>query len=682
MAYDLGRRLGKLEAAHAGAANARTKTAQALTLEAQGYEAWLKTLASRTFTAPLAFFHHELWQWYWSVRLKILRDEPLSSDELSFLAVWFRGGGKSSNVEWACIAEGALVGDGFVMYVCDTEKQAKKHVQSIRDRLDSPEIVRYYPGLANPRVDRHGVQVGWRQDYLATASGWGIIPVGLDQGIRGGRQRDMRFSMIVLDDIDSHEDTPAAVEKKLELIARSILPAGTSDTLVLFPQNLIHENSVLSQILTRRSDVLSERSVSGPVKAFGELELELDESAEGRKWRIQSCVPTWAGLDVEDARKFLGKFGRKAFLSEYQHDFGAEREEKVLPHYNDTVHVITWEEFARMFGGARRIPERWNKYVFNDWARTKTAYHANVAGKVTVSSQNEPLPGFVFAYDMMSFDAGTLAETVALRLLKSISPTVDGTPSGRGWEDLMKSELSRAGLEGYVTDATELIRARREALARVFPRHVQPLLQRGNYRKFAMSHEADDVRSVYRQAFGLPFVGVNPGKSGGIEWLNHYMQVDAEARHPFRPEERGFTRFFLIVDDDRRAFPASPSPDDLHDSDLARYQFKHWRNSAPKLNELGVVERGPQKMNDDYANGLMFLFHDNGVQAAPLDAHEQRELRLAPELQRAAIAEITDSRTLEARIVARNMRLNEMKADAESANCMKRMSVPRVRFRR
>ncbi len=683
MAHELGRRLGKLEAARAGAANARIKTAQAITLEAQGYEAWLQTLGARTFTGAFSFFHHQFWGWYWNVRQKLLRGESLTPDELAALVIWFRSGGKSSHVEWCCIAEGALVGDGYVGYVSDTEDQARTHLQSIRDRLASPEIAEYYPGLANPRVDKHGQQVGWRQDYLATASGWGIVPIGLEEGVRGGRQNDLRFTMFVLDDIDTDTDSAAAVEKKLSIIARSIIPAGTADTLIIFPQNLIHENSVLNQIYSRRSDVLSERRVFGPVPAFNDLELDLDESEGARKWRIRSAVPTWSEIDMAAARKFLAKSGRRAFLAEYQHDFGAEREEKVLPHYDDAVHVITWEEFARVFGGARRIPERWNKYVFNDWARTKTAYHANVAGKVTVSSQNEPLPGFVFAYDMMSFAAGTLAETVALRLLKSISPTVDGTPSGRGWEDLMKSELSRAGLEGYVTDATELIRARREALARVFPRHVQPLLQRGNYRKFAMSHEADDVRSVYRQAFGLPFVGVNPGKSGGIEWLNHYMQVDAEARHPFRPEECGFTRFFLIVDNERRDFPASPSPDHLHDSDLARYQFKHWRNSAPKLNELGVVERGPQKMNDDFGNGLMFLFHDNGVQAAPLDANEQRELRLAPELQLAAINEVTDARTLENRLVSRAMRLREMQVDSERAQGMNvRMSVPRVRFRR
>ena len=104
------------------------KTSQARELEAKGFDIALRTLGPRTFTKPFSGFHRDLWQWYWGVRLKLLRGEPLTLDELAFLAIWFRGGGKSSNVEWCCILEGGLVGDGFVMYVCDTEKQAKKHV--------------------------------------------------------------------------------------------------------------------------------------------------------------------------------------------------------------------------------------------------------------------------------------------------------------------------------------------------------------------------------------------------------------------------------------------------------------------------------------------------------------------------------------------------------------------------
>jgi hypothetical protein len=227
------------------------KAVQAIALEAKGYEPWLRRLGARTFTKPFTYFHHEFWSWYWPVRLKLLRGEQLEPEELAMLVMWFRGGGKSSNVEWACIAEGAL-GEGlsnepgFVGYVCDTESLAKGHIQSIRNRLDSPEVAYHYPGLSNPRVDKHGYQTAWRQDFLATSSHWGIIPIGLEEGVRGGRLFDLRFTMFVFDDIDNRTDSPAAVEKKLKIISHEILPAGTPDTLKLFPQNLIHEDSVLN----------------------------------------------------------------------------------------------------------------------------------------------------------------------------------------------------------------------------------------------------------------------------------------------------------------------------------------------------------------------------------------------------------------------------------------------------
>ncbi|MFL6207445.1 MAG: hypothetical protein ACJ74W_01270 [Pyrinomonadaceae bacterium] len=84
------------------------KTARARTLEARGYEAWLQTLGARSFARPFAYFHHEFWGWYWPVRMKLLRGAALEPAELAMLLMWFRGGGKSTHVEWACIAEGAL----------------------------------------------------------------------------------------------------------------------------------------------------------------------------------------------------------------------------------------------------------------------------------------------------------------------------------------------------------------------------------------------------------------------------------------------------------------------------------------------------------------------------------------------------------------------------------------------
>ncbi|MDQ3755980.1 MAG: hypothetical protein M3371_14765 [Acidobacteriota bacterium] len=640
---EIKRRLARLAPDDLGAAAALArqvwgacsrKTEAARRLEAEGPEVWLRRLGGRTFTGSFSQFHRELWAWYWAITMKRLTGAPLAEDELVFLAIWFRGGGKSSHVEWACIAEGALLGEGYVMYVSDTEAQARGHVAAIRKRLESSEIASYYPGLGQPELGKHGRQVGWRQDYLATASGWGIIPVGLDQGIRGGRKDDLRFTLIVLDDIDDIKDSPAAVQKKLDIISRSILPAGQRDTLVLFAQNLIHDDSVLNQIVTRRSDVLSQRRVSGPVPAFTQLELRDQTTERGLVWEIASAQPSWPDIDMEAAGRYLAKSGRASFLAEYQHDFAADRAELVLSNWRDDVHVITWSEFAAVFG-VRRPPARWYKYVGHDWARTKSQYHANVAGIVSVSGMNEPLPGFVFLHDCMSFEAGTEADDVALRLLQTVAPA--GVADALDWEGLIRATLTREHLERYVAGATALVAARREAIAYVIPPLVATALAEQNYVTWRMSHERTDLRQLYEEVYGLPFEGVNPGRDGGIETLNHYLQVEVSAPHPFRPGQRGFTRFFLVVADERAAYPADVLPDKLHDSDLARYQFAHWRHVPLRLTEAGVIERGAKKENDDFGQMLQMLFFDNGVRAAPLTDDERRLAQLPDYLRPAEV---------------------------------------------
>lgn len=612
------------------------KTPQAIELESKGYEAWARTLGSKTFSKPFAFFHHEFWGWYWPVRMKLLRGEALSPAEMAMLLMWGRGMGKSSHVEWACIAEGAL-GEGlteepgFVGYVCDTESLAKGHIQSIRNRLDSPEIAYYYPGLSNPRVDKHGYQTAWRQDFLATSSHWGIIPIGLEEGVRGGRLFDLRFTMFVFDDIDNRKDSAAAVEKKQKIIAHEILPAGTANTLKLVPQNLIHENGFVNQVFTRRSDILSERQESGPYPAFDNLELELDETTAGRKWKIKQAVPTWESVDVRAASVFLADSGRTAFLAEYQHDFESNKEGRVLRNYDDKLMVIPRYLFEKVYG-QRDIPGKWNKRVFHDWSRTKSAYHANITGKLTVSNQNTKLPGKLWLFDLMSFEAGTLADDVGKRLLESISPLVPGT--NKTWSELIESSVSRAGLEVYLSDTTRLLDARRDVLASVIPPKVTPALQDRHYNSFVGSHDQNnDALAVYRRVYGLPFAPVNPGETGGLEWVDHFMTVDKKTPHPFFEDELqedgnyklGCPGLFILVDDDKYDYPQVSTPDALHDSDLCRYQFNNWRMRAAKLTEAGLIEHGPQKMNDDFGQGLQMAMVTGPPSPTPLEYWEQVE---------------------------------------------------------
>jgi hypothetical protein len=621
-----------------------TKTMHARALEAQGYEAWLKKLGPKTFTKPFATFHHDFWGWYWPVRMKLLRGELLDPAEMAMLLMWFRGGGKSSHVEWACIAEGAL-GEGltdepgYVGYICDTETLAKGHVQSIRNRLDSAELVYHYPGLSNPRVDRHGYQTAWRQDFLATSSHWGIVPIGLEEGVRGGRLFDLRFTMFVFDDIDNRKDSPAGVEKKLKIIAHEILPAGTPETLKLFPQNLQHEYSALNQIYTRRSDVLSERQESGPVKAFDELELEPDLVHLG-KWVIKRASPTWPGIDLRAARVFLGDSGRAAFLAEYQHEFDDDRSELVLKNWRDEVHVITWSQFEAVYK-AREIPRRWNKFAGNDWATTKTRFHANVAALLAVASQNEPVPGVTFMYRPMSFRPGTQADDVALRLLKAISPAAAVGGVSYSWDELVESSLRRTNLERFISDVSRLIEARRDVLAGIIPSATSEMIARHNFTRFRMSHEAKAARDVYRRVYGLPFAGVNPGSDGGVEFLNNLTHVDRKRPHPFKADELGEgglyrlgrSAFFLIVEDGEEVPLRALRPDALHDAALCRYQLARWRNVPAKLGPSGEVLPGPEKLNDDFGNLLMMQFHDGPLPSAPLTRAELVE-EVTPEKYR------------------------------------------------
>ena len=653
------------------------KTTQAAALEAKGYETWLKTLGSRTFTKPFTYFHRQFWDWYWPARMRLLQGEQLDPDELAMLVMWFRGGGKSSHVEWACIGEGALGGVGYVGYVSDTEAMAKGHIQSIRNRLDSPEISFYYPGLSNPKVDRHGTQIAWRQDYLATQSGWGIIPIGLEEGVRGGRLFDLRFSMFVFDDVDTRKDSAAAVQKKLEMISHEILPAGTADTLKLFPQNLIHENSVLNQIYTRRSDVLSERRESGPVKAFDDLEL-MQESSVGRKWKIKQATPTWPEIDMRAASVYLADSGRDAFLAEYQHEFDTSRQGRVLQNYRDKIHVIRKSDFRRVFGTDDML-SGFNNYVFHDWSKTKSQYHANVAGIVSVSSQGSPLPGRIFLHDLMSFEANTQPDEVALRLLKAISLR---TPSGHSWDDLVKSAVRRSELERFETDTTKLIAARRSLLAGVIAPQVNKAREGKQIIRWRMSHEAKMERDIYRKVYGLPFQATNPGESGGLEWINHYMAVDESQPHPFFPDMMGDTWLFIVVDDARFEYPQSAVPDALHDSDLARFQFTHWRYRAPKLTEAGVIEHGPEKLNDDFGNGLMMLFFDNSVQAPALTEYQRKDLLRPAGIRNADLAKVTDNEEASRIIMSQNYFDWEREKERRRQESDGRFHIPRVHFRR
>ena len=426
-----------------------------------------------------------------------------------------------------------------------------------------------------------------------------------------------------------------------------------------------------------------------PQPAFDDVELVRDDLLPGA-YRIKSASPVWQGFDLAAAEVFLSDSGRAAFMAEYQHRFDVERTEFVLPHYRDEVHVITRSQFEAVYG-TREVPARWGSRWFNDWAATKTAKHANVAGRVTISGQNTRVPGVVFLADCMSFAAGTHADDVAVRVLKTLSPR--GAPLGGGsyrpWDSVFGDSFARTNVSEYAGSLTQMLEMARDSRAHVLRPIVERVLREQKYPQFRGSHEQNNnVLRVYRQVYGLPFKATNPGADGGVELLNDVMRVDRTRPHQFKEDGRGedglyrlgLTRFFILVEDEDMAPPPKgANPRELHDAQLARYQLRRWRHLPVSDTATGEVERGPEKRNDDFGNGLMFCVHDGLPPAARLEQWEIDEETLGPALRWESIEKMTDKAAQAQACTNRQLALGHIRYSREAGRSP-HFGVTRVRF--
>jgi len=278
------------------------------------WETWVRTLfpqyVSTSDGVPIAFaaFHRAFWDWVWALQ-RGERPAP-------FVAIWPRGAGKSTNAELATVAIGARGIRRYAWYISATQEKADDHVQNIAAMLESAAVEHYYPAMAERLLSKYGTSRGWRRNRLRTASGFTVDALGLDSAARGAKLEEVRPDFMILDDIDSETDTPTAVEKRIKVITRKLLPAGAQDLAVLAVQNLIHPDSVFSRLADGRAEFLTDRMVSGPYPAVEGLQVE---QRDGR-YVITGGRPTWEWLSLERCQAMLDDFGLSAFLSECQHD--------------------------------------------------------------------------------------------------------------------------------------------------------------------------------------------------------------------------------------------------------------------------------------------------------------------------------------------------------------------------
>jgi hypothetical protein len=291
------------------------------------------------FDKPFADYHAEMWDWAWAIKAK----QPAQS----FISIWPRGGGKSTNAEIAAIELGAQKKRRYCWYVRETQDQSDKSIENVQSILEMPQIAEQYPSMHNAAVSRIGRLKAWRRNRLMTESGYIVDGMGLDKAVRGIKSVEQRPDLIIFDDIDGRHDTIATTKKKIEIITQSIIPAGSTDVIVLFIQNLLVPDGVMAQIADGRADFLLDRIVSGPHPAANNLAYEMVDG----KYKVVSGEPTWPGgygLDVIERN--IGLWGPTAFEREAQHSVeqtggmydNIEFKRCSLDKVPDLIRVVIW----------------------------------------------------------------------------------------------------------------------------------------------------------------------------------------------------------------------------------------------------------------------------------------------------------------------------------------------------
>lgn len=262
--------------------------------------------------APFAPRHHALWSWAWAIGPD---DHPRP-----FIAIWPRGGAKSTTAELATVMLGARGVRRYAVYVCETQEQADDHVGTIAALLESAALADAYPAMADRLLGKFGASKGWRRNRVRTASGFTVDAIGLDTATRGVKMEDARPDLLILDDIDGGLDSPATTAKKTKTITRALLPAGASNMAVLAVQNQILADGVFAQLADGRADFLTERIVSGPHPAVVNLATNQRPQPDGRiRHEIVGGEATWAGQSLAVCERQINEWGLTAFLSEAQH---------------------------------------------------------------------------------------------------------------------------------------------------------------------------------------------------------------------------------------------------------------------------------------------------------------------------------------------------------------------------
>lgn len=272
-------------------------------------EEWNQRRFPTTPFLPLAPHQEDYWNWIRSLR----RREPVAS---SHVACWARGGGKTTTVTrgFAYVAD-HLTRD-YCLIVCNEQSKADEMIVNLAKLMEQMGV--------KPAVSRERQQRGWTHNTLRASNGFNAAGFGYDTTIRGSLFDFVRPDWIHLDDIHSLKDSIQMLEKKRDILTKSVLPALAAYGAVSFTQNKIDENSEMARMIDGRADYLLDRNKVVEIPALYNAEYESVMEGTTKKWFIMSGTPSWEGQGIAECQQLLNKIGYESFRTECQHETGLE----------------------------------------------------------------------------------------------------------------------------------------------------------------------------------------------------------------------------------------------------------------------------------------------------------------------------------------------------------------------
>lgn len=603
----------------------------ALEIEAQGWEYWVRFFFPDSFTRPFTKYQREFWEWGWGIEPDTYYRPPAECEP--------RGVGKSTNVQTWIVSLLARKRRRSIGYVSREAMKAIQHYAAIKRKLENPKLLEYYPHL-KPRVHvLRGAMEQWSSEAIVTDAGQMTVPISLLGSKRGFKSKeDVRFDVIILDDIDDLKESPELRAKNLELLKSDILAAGTDITLVVFAQNLIHRDSICAQVLDHRADILSDRVFKGPFPLMKWYEAEKVELEDGaRQWKITAGEVFDPAIPIEYSERLLNKFGKKTFDRECQQLTNLVDEENDFREWDEIYHIATRSEVVAGFAkyeqnlrddlGNLRWPDRFHKGKGLDWGTTKA--HPSACIFAT-------RPAETYAFSDTYFVFG---------------------------EVVLPKYPYDSHVEAEVVSPGRVAKAIRDFMTKWHIREFE-------YQR--MSHEASAALNAF--ILDMPdelkvwFQKWKAQKGSGVAETQRLLEIDKTRPHPFRHYPASHPQAgHPLMGRPRAIFVVEDGQGELYVDDIGRMRVIGATNSEglarlryeiPIYNHRNQAEK---KIDDDAVDGMRGLFSVFAPSADELTEDEHSELALPPALRREHLDTVEPSFQRDFKEMIRDFRLAERK---------------------